>query len=112
MGIAGAPVTDWRLYDSIYTERYMDLPQKNPEGYDRSSVIKAAADLSGRLLVIHGAIDENVHVQNTIQLANALQAAGKQFDLMVYPRNRHGIVDPKQSRHLYEMMTEFVRRYL
>jgi dipeptidyl-peptidase 4 len=112
MGIAGAPVTDWRLYDSIYTERYMDTPQANPEGYDRSSVVKAAANLSGALLVVCGEIDENVHAQNTLQLSKALQDAGKPFELMVYPGNRHGITAPPQRKHLYGMMAEFVRRNL
>ena len=64
-GIAGAPVTDWRLYDTIYTERYMGLPEENPEGYDKTSVVKAAANLHGKLLLVHGLMDDNVHVQNT-----------------------------------------------
>ncbi|MCC6405872.1 MAG: S9 family peptidase [Planctomycetes bacterium] len=112
MGIAGAPVTDWRFYDSIYTERYMDLPQVNAKGYDASSVVKAAKDLSGELLVIHGAIDENVHMQNTLQLAEALQKAGKQFRLMIYPGNRHGVSQPDQRKHLYAMMLDFIREKL
>ena len=74
-GIAGAPVTDWRDYDSIYTERYMGLPQDNPEGYDATSVVKAARNLHGKLLIIHGAIDDNVSVRNTMRLVEALQAA-------------------------------------
>lgn len=113
VGIAGAPVTDWRLYDSIYTERYMNTPEANPEGYAKSSVIEAAADLSGQLLVIHGTQDENVHMQNTLRLANALQKAGKaHFDMMLYPGNRHGIVQPAQRRHLYEMMAAYFREHL
>jgi dipeptidyl-peptidase-4 len=111
-GIAGAPVTDWRNYDAIYTERYMDLPQDNPEGYDSSSVVKAARHLSGRLMIIHGERDDNVHMSNTLQLAHALQNAGKTFDLMVYPKNRHGIVDPSQKHHLHKTMTEFFTRHL
>ncbi len=111
-GISGAPVTDWRNYDSIYTERYMDTPQANPEGYQSSSVVQAAKDLSGRLLLIHGEIDENVHMTNTLQFANALQEAGKQFELMIYPKNRHGIVDPEQMHHQYQMMTDFFLRNL
>jgi dipeptidyl-peptidase 4 len=90
-GIAGAPVTDWHLYDSIYTERYMDLPQNNPEGYEQTSVVTAAEDLYGRLLLIHGAIDDNVHIENTYKLARALQSADKEFQLMIYPPSRHGI---------------------
>jgi dipeptidyl-peptidase-4 len=108
VGIAGAPVTDWRNYDAIYTERYMGLPQRNPSGYRESSAVAAADRLSGRLLLIHGAMDDNVHISNTLQLAYALQNAGKQFDIMLYPRNRHGITDPSQSRHLRELMTRFI----
>ena len=111
-GIAGAPVTDWRYYDTIYTERYMDTPQANPEGYASSSVIEAAGELSGDLLLIHGVIDENVHLQNTLNLALALQEAGKTFDLMVYPGNRHSVRRPKQRDHLYRMMTEWIREKL
>jgi dipeptidyl-peptidase-4 len=111
-GVIGAPVTDWRLYDTIYTERYMDTPQANPEGYDRTSVVQAAEDLHGKALIIHGAIDENVHMQNSLQLANALQDAGHLFELMLYPGNRHGVVQPRQRRHLYAMMADFFRRNL
>ena len=111
-GIAGAPVTDWHNYDAIYTERYMDLPQNNSAGYESSSVVKAAANLHGNLMLIHGERDDNVHISNTFQLVNALQAADKQFDLMVYPRNRHGIVDPKQRYHMFQMMTRFLERHL
>lgn len=112
MGIAGAPVTDWRNYDAIYTERYMGLPQENEAGYRSSSVVKAARNLSGSLLLIHGSIDDNVHLSNTLQLAEALQKAGKHFEMMVYPRNRHGISRPGQSRHLRELMTRFIRKNL
>jgi len=106
-GIAGAPVTDWRNYDAVYTERYMDLPKHNYEGYKSSSVVEAAGNLSGRLLLIHGERDDNVHLSNTLQFADALQNAGKQFDLMVYPKNRHGIADPQQRAHMQQMMTDF-----
>ena len=108
IGIAGAPVTDWRNYDAIYTERYMGLPQDNPQGYSASSVVEAASQLHGRLLLIHGTTDDNVHLSNTLQLARELQRAGKQFDLMLYPRSRHGVTEPRQRRHLYELMTRFV----
>jgi dipeptidyl-peptidase 4 len=111
-GIAGAPVTDWRNYDAIYTERYMDLPKANPDGYKASSVVQAASNLSGRLLLIHGERDDNVHLSNTLQLAGALQNAGKQFELMIYPSNRHGITDPQQRFHMQRMMTEFLLRNL
>lgn len=112
LGIAGAPVTDWRLYDTIYTERFMDTPQANPEGYDASSVLEAADRLSGELLLIHGTIDENVHAQNTLMLAERLQQAGKAFQLMLYPGNRHPVVRPAQRRHLYTLMADFVREHL
>lgn len=112
VGISGAPVTDWSLYDSIYTERYMDLPASNVTGYESSSVLRAAQNLSGHLLLIHGVIDENVHMQNSLQFVEALQRAGKQFDLMLYPGNRHSVQDPKQRIHLYETMTRFLRDHL
>ena len=112
MGIAGGSVTDWSLYDSIYTERLMRTPQNNREGYERTSVLKAAKDLSGRLLLIHGAMDDNVHMQNTTKFAYELQKAGKQFDLMIYPTQRHGITDPPQVHHMYTMMTEFILKNL
>jgi dipeptidyl aminopeptidase/acylaminoacyl peptidase len=112
VGIAGAPVTDWRNYDAIYTERYMGLPQANPEGYRRSSVVHQASALHGRLLLLHGTTDDNVHLTNTLQLADALQRARKQFDLMLYPRSRHGVTDPVQLRHLRELMTRFIEEQL
>jgi dipeptidyl-peptidase-4 len=97
-GIAGAPVTDWAYYDSIYTERYMGLPSENKAGYEKSSVVKAAKNLHGKLLICHGLIDDNVHPQNSLQLINALQAAGKDFEVMVYPGSRHGIIPPHYPR--------------
>ena len=100
MGIAGGTVSDWRNYDSIYTERYMQTPQNNPEGYKKSSPVNFAKDLHGKLLLIHGAIDDNVHVQNTIQFAYELQKAGKQFQLMLYPKSRHGVTDPLLVKHM------------
>ena len=107
-GVSGAPVTDWRLYDTIYTERYMGTPQNNPEGYDKTSVVKAAKNLSGKLLLIHGVIDDNVHMQNSLQFVYELQRAGKQFQLMVYPRSRHGVTDPLLVKHMREMMLKFI----
>lgn len=107
-GIAGAPVTDWRLYDTIYTERYMDLPQNNPEGYKKTSVVEAAEDLHGRLLLIHGAIDDNVHVENTYKLVRALQRADRDFDLMIYPPARHGI----GGMHYAKLTVDFIKSSL
>ncbi len=83
-------------------------PKNNPQGFDKTSVTKAAKDLHGRLLLIHGAMDDNVHMQNTTQLVYELQKANKQFDLMIYPTQRHGVTNPPQVRHMYNMMTEFV----
>lgn len=103
-GIAGAPVTDWRDYDSVYTERYMSLPQDNPEGYDKTSVVKAAKDLNGRLLILHGMIDDNVHPQNSTRLMRALQRAGKQFEVMFYPEARHGVGGKHYNRLVYEFI--------
>jgi len=108
IGISGAPVTDWRNYDSVYTERYMGLPKDNEEGYKKSSVIESAANLHGKLLLIHGTMDDNVHIQNSVQFIDALQKAGKHFDLMVYPKSRHGVTQPQRLKHLREMMTNFI----
>ncbi|MEN6576332.1 MAG: S9 family peptidase [Phycisphaerales bacterium] len=107
-GIAGAPPTDWRFYDSVYTERYMDTPQNNPDGYDRSSVVKAAKDLHGQLLLVHGAIDDNVHLQNTFTLVDALQREDKAFQLMVYPQSRHGV----GGMHYNRLTVDFIRTVL
>ena len=112
IGIAGGSVTDWRDYDSIYTERYMATPQNNADGYKKSSPRWAAKDLSGKLLLIHGLMDDNVHVQNTVQFAYELQKAGKQFELMLYPKSRHGVTDPLLLKHMRAMMTEFVEKNL
>ena len=111
-GASGAPVTDWRNYDAIYTERYMKLPQDNPEGYDRTRLADRAADLHGALLLIHGEIDDNVHPANTLQLAAALQRANQPFEMMIYPGGRHGVSQPRQARHLRELMTLFLEREL
>ena len=111
-GIAGAPVTDWRNYDAIYTERFMRTPQQNQQGYSDSSVLGVADNLHGDLLLIHGTIDDNVHISNTMQFVKALQKAGKQFELMVYPENRHSVRDPDQRLHMHELMTGFLNRNL
>jgi len=112
VGIAGAPVTDWRLYDSIYTERYMGLPKDNAAGYDRTSVIKAAANLKGKLLIFHGTLDDNVHPQNTIQFLDALQKAGKDADVVLLPGSGHGPRSPEQVWVRYNRMWEFIKNNL
>jgi dipeptidyl-peptidase 4 len=112
MGIAGGPVTDWLDYDSVFTERYMDLPSRNADGYRRSSPRQAAADLHGSLLLVHGAIDDNVHPQNTMQFAHELQKAQRPFRMMLYPRSRHGVSDPALARHLSAMKLAFVEEML
>ncbi len=112
VGIAGAPVTDWRLYDSIYTERYMGLPKDNPAGYDKASVLKAAGNLKGKLLVFHGTLDDNVHPQNSIQLLDALQKAGKDADLVLLPGSGHGPRTPEQIWVRYRRMWEFIKSNL
>ncbi|HEY6806039.1 MAG TPA: S9 family peptidase [Pyrinomonadaceae bacterium] len=108
IGIAGGTVADWRNYDSVYTERYMGTPQNNPEGYKKSSPVTSAKNLHGKLLLIHGAIDDNVHMANTIQFLYELQKAGKQVQLMVYPKSRHGVTDPVLVTHMRQMMTDFI----
>ncbi|MFO0937768.1 MAG: prolyl oligopeptidase family serine peptidase [Gemmataceae bacterium] len=92
-GIASGPVTDWALYDSIYTERYMGLPSENRKG---TAIFRhrRGQNLHGKLMIMHGMIDDNVHVQNSMQLIDALEQANKPFEMMVYPRNRHGIGGP------------------
>jgi len=111
-GIAVAPVTDWRLYDTIYTERFMRSPDANPDGYDANSPLLKAGRLNGRLFLVHGTGDDNVHFQNTLRLADALQAAGKPFDLMIYPNRTHSISGGNTDVHLYNAMTEWILRFL
>ena len=105
-GVSVAPVSNWLLYDSIYTERYMGLPKDNPEGYKDSSPVNFAGDLHGGLLEVHGTSDDNVHMQNTIQMVNNLIDAGKQFDLMVYPRKTHGIAGKEARTHLFHLIDD------
>ncbi len=113
MAIAVAPVTSWRFYDSIYTERYMQTPQENPSGYDENSPLNFANFLKGNFLLVHGSGDDNVHVQNTMRLTNALIEANKPFDLAIYPDRNHGIYTGKNTRlHLYEKMTRFIEENL
>ena len=108
MGIAGGTVSDWRNYDTVYTERYMGTPEDNPDGYRASSPRWAAKNLHGELLLIHGGVDDNVHVANTMQFAYELQKAQKPFRLMLYPKSRHGVTDPAQIHHLRAMMFNFI----
>jgi dipeptidyl-peptidase 4 len=96
-GVAGAPVTDWTFYDSIYTERYMGTPRSNPQGYETSSPLKRAGDLRAELLIIHGTADDNVHLANTVSFVDALAKAGRPYLLNVHPRQRHGF-DAKENR--------------
>ena len=105
-GIAGAPVTDWKNYDTIYTERFMSTPEDNPEGYKISSVTEAADRLQGRLLILHGLMDDNVHPANSMQLIHRLQNADKAFEMMVYPTARHGIRGSHYQRLLYNFIVD------
>jgi dipeptidyl-peptidase-4 len=109
---ASSPVTSWYHYDSIYTERYMLTPGNNPDGYRTTAPRAAAASLHGRLLMMHGGIDDNVHPQNTNQFAYELQKAGKLFGMMVYPKSRHGVTDPALVKHLRATMLAFVEETL
>jgi len=110
-GVSGAPVSDWRSYDTIYTERYMDTPQRNKEGYDEGSAMTYADNLEGNLLIIHGTIDNNVHPQNSIMLINALILADKDFDVMFYPGNRHGIRGA-HGQHYRKLRTRYLVEHL
>ena len=112
MAIAVAPVTNWRFYDTIYTERFMRTPQENPTGYDDNSPLNYAHLLKGKYLLIHGSGDDNVHVQNTMRMVEALVQANKQFEWMIYPDKNHGIYGGNTSRHLYEKMTTFIENNL
>ncbi len=112
MAIAVAPVTSWRFYDSIYTERYMQTPQENPSGYDNNSPISHVDKLKGKFLLVHGSADDNVHVQNTMRLIEALVQANKQFDWRIYPDKNHGIYGGNTRLHLYTLMTDFIKKNL
>jgi dipeptidyl-peptidase-4 len=110
-GFAGAPVTNWLNYDTIYTERYMGLPKENPDGYRDTALPARAANLTGKLMVVHNFEDDNVLFQNTLQMTNALQLAGKQFEMMLYPQKSHG-VSGAASRQMNQMMIDFFDRSL
>ncbi len=106
--IASASVVDWKYYDTIYTERYMQTPELNPEGYKESSTLPYAEKLNGNLLLIHGTADDNVHIHNTIMLADELQKQGKRFSMMLYPNGHHGIGTGIIRLHLYKTITDFI----
>ena len=112
MAIAVAPVISWRFYDTIYTERYMTTPQENPSGYDENSPINHVEKLKGDYLLIHGGGDDNVHLQNTMRMVEALVQANKQFDWAIYPDRDHGIYGGNTRLHLYTMMTDFIKEKL
>ena len=111
-GIAIAPVTDWKLYDSAYTERYMRRPQVNPRGYEEASLMNKATDLSGAVLIIHGTGDDNVHVQHTMQYVNALVEADKQFEMQLYPDDNHHLRQGNNAKHMHERILLFLERNL
>ena len=112
MAIAVAPVTNWRFYDTIYTERYMRTPQENASGYDDNSPINHVEKLKGAYLLVHGTADDNVHVQNTMRMVEALVQANKQFDWAIYPDKNHGIYGGNTRLHLYTKMTNFIKENL
>jgi dipeptidyl-peptidase-4 len=112
MAIAVAPVTSWRFYDSIYTERYMQTPQENASGYDENSPLSHVKGLEGAFLLVHGSADDNVHVQNSMRLIEALVQANKQFDWRIYPDKNHGIYGGNTRLHLYTLMTDFIKNNL
>jgi dipeptidyl-peptidase-4 len=110
-GFAGAPVTDWRNYDTIYTERYMGLPGENREAYEKTALTERAASLKGKLLLVHNFEDDNVLFQNSLQMTNALQLADKQFEFMLYPQKSHGVTG-KLSNQMNRLTVEFFDRSL
>jgi len=111
-GIAVAPVTTWRYYDTIYTERFLKRPQDNPSGYDDNSPITHAAKLKGNFLLIHGTADDNVHFQNAVDFTEALINTGRDFDSFYYPNKNHGIGGMQTRLHLYKMMTRYLEENL
>lgn len=108
VGIAVAPVTNWKYYDNIYTERFMRTPQENPEGYEDNSPINFTDQLEGKYMLVHGTADDNVHVQNAMDLITALVKSDKDFDLMLYPNKNHGIYGGNTRYHLYKRLTNFL----
>ena len=111
-GLAQYSVTDWKLYDTVYTERYMDTPQENPKGYEFGSVMTHADKYKGYMLITHGTMDDNVHAQNTIQLISKLQDLNKDFELMLYPNARHGVGYPKRNHSVRENVQFWFNHFL
>lgn len=111
-GISVAPVTNWRYYDNIYTERFMQLPQENASGYDDNSPVNHVSKLKGNFLLIHGSADDNVHYQNSMELVTALVKANKQFDMFIYPNKNHGIYGGNTRNHLFTMMLNYTLKNL
>jgi dipeptidyl-peptidase-4 len=111
-GVAGAPVTDWDGYDTAYTERYMQTPQSNADGYHESSVLTHAARLQGKLLLVHGLVDENVHFRHTARLINALIGAQKDYDLLVFPEERHMPRDAAGLEYMERRLVQYFQQHL
>ncbi|HEY3174127.1 MAG TPA: S9 family peptidase [Candidatus Polarisedimenticolia bacterium] len=111
-GVAVAPVTDWKDYDTIYTERYMDRPVDNPDGYRDSAPLAKASSLKAPLLLVHGSSDDNVHMQNSVQILDAFISSGRPVEFMLYPRKNHSIPGPQSRTHLYEKITSFLTGHL
>jgi dipeptidyl-peptidase-4 len=109
VGIAVAPVTNWRYYDNIYTERFLRTPQENAKGYDENSPINYVKDLQGKYFLIHGSADDNVHYQNSMEMISALVKANKQFDLFIYPNKNHGIYGGNTRNHLFNMIFDYIK---
>ena len=107
VAVAGSPVTDWRLYDTGYTERYMDTPANNSAGYAGAELGKLASNLQGKLFIVHALMDENVHFDNTARLVDALVAAGRKFDLLVFPGERHGYRSPTARQYAYRRVVDY-----
>ncbi len=112
LAIAVAPVTNWRFYDTIYTERFMRTPQENPDGYDQNAPLNHVEKLKGDYLIIHGSGDDNVHLQNTMEMASKLIQANKPFDMVIYPDKNHGIYGGNTRNHLFNKMTQFITENL
>jgi dipeptidyl-peptidase-4 len=110
--VAVAPVSNWRYYDTIYTERYLRTPQENAKGYDDNSPVNFADRLKGNYLIVHGMADDNVHLQNAAEMVSALVNANKDFEMLFYPNKNHGIYGGYTRLHLYRYMTDFLNRKL